>query len=165
MRFCYCAAYCLGKSLMLLCFLLFSLVSYASGDAASVTVKQKGGNKTVLELSANPVITFEEEEMVVTTDFTRIMIPLDDIVEYTVNEVASGIKGVSVAPQFQNGRVVLHDIPQGTSIGVYTMEGKLVMRQVADATASAEISISSLPKGVYIISVSGKSFKIINKDK
>lgn len=164
-RFCNCSVCYLRSILLYLGFLLFSSASYASSDVASIIVKQKGGNKTVLELSTNPVITFDGEEMVMTNDFTRVIIPLDDIVEYTVHEVASGIKDVSVVPKFQNGRVIFHDIPQGSSIGVYTMDGKPVMTQVADAAACAEISIGSLPNGVYIISVLGNSFKIINKKR
>ena len=72
--------------------------STAYADEATVVIKQKSGNETVLELSTNPVITFSGENMVITSNITTIMIPMDDIDNYVVRGEGSGIKAVTETP-------------------------------------------------------------------
>ena len=150
------------KTVLLLALLVQSSLLLAQGSPA-ITIKQRGGNETILELSSNPVITFEGEEMVVTNDFTRIQIPLGDIEEYMVNNIASGVKKVLVEHQFQNGRVFFSRIPKGTPISVYSADGRLVTRKVVGETNNSEVYVGDLPNGIYIISVLDKSVKIINR--
>lgn len=50
--------------------LLLASVQLSLADDTTLTIKQKGGNETLLELSTNPVITFEDESMVVTSSLT-----------------------------------------------------------------------------------------------
>ena len=146
---------------LLLLFLVYTQSSFASD--ATITIRQKGGNETVLELSTKPIITFEGENMVVTNEFTRVVIPMDDIKEYIVSEAATGISVISATPQFENGRIRLTDLPKGLPICIHTIDGKLVSKQYADDSGKASIDLTSLPKSVCVISVQNRKIKIINK--
>lgn len=57
------------RRLTLLLLLLVG-IQLSLADDTTLTIKQKGGNETLLELSTNPVITFEDESMVVTSSLT-----------------------------------------------------------------------------------------------
>lgn len=150
------------RRLTLLLLLLVGIqLSWA--DDATIVIKQKGGNETLLKLSTNPVITFEDESMVVTSSLTQIFIPLGDIVEYTVSGAASGIKTIPAVPEFRNGCVVFSDLPPGTPICVHSIDGRLINRHTIDYTGVGTVRIDNLPEGVNVISVLNKTIKIINK--
>lgn len=148
--------------LLLACILALSLHAQKSADDARIVIKQKSGNETMLDLSMNPTITFEGEEMVVSTPFTRIYIPLDDIEEYVVSETATGIKAVTPSPKMESGKLTFTSLPKGTPVCVYTVGGTLVSQTYPDATGLAEVDIDGLPKGTYIVSVMNKSIKVTN---
>lgn len=143
--------------------LLLASVQLSLADDTTLTIKRKGGNETLLKLSTNPVITFEDESMVVTTSLTQIFIPLGDIVEYTVSGAASGIKTIPAVPEFRNGCVVFSDLPPGTPICVHSIDGRLINRHTIDYTGVGTVRIDNLPEGVNVISVLNKTIKIINK--
>lgn len=148
--------------LLLACFLALSLHAQKSADDARIVIKQKSGNETMLDLSMNPTITFEGEEMVVSTPFTRIYIPLDDIEEYVVSETATGIKAVTPSPKMAAGKLTFTSLPKGTPVCVYSIGGSVVSRTYSDQTGLAEVDIDGLPKGTYIVSVMNKSIKVTN---
>ena len=58
-----------------------------------IIIKQKSGNETLLDLASKPVITFEEENMVIANSFTSITIPIEDIDNYVISKDATMIRG------------------------------------------------------------------------
>ena len=146
-----------------LTFFMFFFVTLSYADDAKIVIKQKSGNETVFELSTNPVITFEGEEMVITNDFTSISFPLEDIDSYTAdNGTTTAIVSTKEKPMFENGRILFNGIAKGTPISVYSLDGRLISKQMTDAD-KAEVPLISLPKGTYIISVENNKIKVINK--
>ena len=142
---------------------MFFFVALSYADDAKIVIKQKSGNETVFELSTNPVITFEGEEMVITNDFTSISFPLEDIDSYTAdNGTTTAIVSTKEKPMFDNGRILFNGIAKGTPISVYSLDGRLISKQMTDAD-KAEVPLISLPKGTYIISVENNKIKVINK--
>ena len=147
--------------LLLFISLLASLSAYA--DDACIVIRQKSGNETVLQMAFNPVITFAGEDMVITSDLTTIYIPLADVDGYTATNGTSSVRPLTGAPLFANGHVVFRGLVRGTVARVYTVDGRLVCQQAADASGCADVSLDSIPKGVYIINTPNNSIKIINK--
>ncbi len=149
------------KLKLLSALLLFVVSSYA--DDAKITIKQKSGNETILQLSTNPVITFEGEDLVITNDFTRIQVPLDDVDTYIVSDGTMGIPPVTAKPQFSKGHVVFSGLTKGSPVFVYSVDGKCVSSQKADNSGIVDISLESLPRGTYVVTASNNSIKVINK--
>lgn len=149
------------KFLISFLLLVASLSSYA--DEAQIVIKQKYGGETILELSTNPVITFTSESMVVTNDFTTITIPFDNVDSYVVSDGATGISMPKAAPQYVNGHVMFSNLPAGSPVDVFTIDGRLVSRLSADSSGNADVSLDALPKGTYIISSVTSKIKVINK--
>lgn len=149
------------KQLLLLVMLLLPIL--ASADEAQIVIKQKSGNETILKLSTNPVITFDGENMVVTSDVIQISIPLGDIDDYVVNEGTTAIEPVTTQPQYSRGHVIFSGVAAGSPVYVHTLDGKVVSKQAADASGKADVSLENLPKGAYIISSQNNSIKVINK--
>jgi len=146
-----------------LIFFMFFFVTLSYADDAKIVIKQKSGNETVFELSTNPIITFLGEDMVITNDFTSISFPLEDIDSYTAdNGTTTAIASTKEKPMFENGRILFNGISKGTPISVYSLDGRLISKQMTDAD-KAEVPLISLPKGTYIISVENNKIKVINK--
>ena len=143
-------------------FLLFLSVSVIM-SAESITIKQKSGNKTILDLSTNPIITFSGENMVVTNDFTSIMFPLDDIDSYVVGNVNTGILEMADTPEYHDGHVMFKGIVEGTTVFVHSIDGKMIHKFTSDGSGILEVNIGIFPKGVYIITTSENQIKVINK--
>lgn len=144
--------------------ILMSLATLSAfADDARIVIKQKSGNETVVQLAFNPVITFSSEDMVVTSDLTTISMLLADIDYYTVTNGTNSVSPLKEMPLFANGHVCFSRLPQGSEARVYTVDGRLVHRQTADASGRVDISLSNLPKGTYVISTPSNNMKIINK--
>ena len=144
-------------------FLLWLLVSSSlTVCAESITIRQKGGNETVMELESHPVITFSGENMTVTNDYTTLMIPIDDIEGYVVNNT-SGIHQITDGPRYVGRHILYNHMKEGASASVYTIDGKIVSQQKANTTGIIDIDLSSLPKGIYIIKSPMGNIKVINK--
>lgn len=147
----------------ILLFFLMLLPMVASADEAQIVIKQKSGNETALKLSTNPVITFEGENMVVASDVIQISIPLGDIDDYVVHDGTTAIEPVTTQPQFTRGHVIFSGVVAGSPVYIHTLDGKVVAKQVADASSKVDVSLENLPKGAYIISSQKNSIKVINK--
>lgn len=136
----------------------------AFADDANLVIKHKGGTETVLLLSTNPVITFKDEDMVVTSDVSSFMIPIDMIESYGAANDVTAIRNITQEqPEYKNGSVVFCGLSHGSEVGIYKADGTLVLLQSADGAGHATVSIASLPKGVYIVRTPNNSMKIINK--
>lgn len=147
------------KNVFLLLFLSFATVMHSE----SITIKQKGGNETVLDLSSNPVITFSGENMVVINDFTTISFPLDDIDCYVVGEASTGIKDILEAPRLNEGHIFLKGMSKGMTANIYTLNGKKVGQKSIDESGIIDIFIGHFSKGAYLISTPYHKIKFINK--
>lgn len=143
--------------------LLLSATSAAFADDAQVVIKQKSGNTTILTLSTNPVITFEDENMVITTSFTCVSIPLSNVDSYTAVDETTGITNVTTNPQFKAGEIAFSDLPAKTRIAIYSLGGRLVGSQMADDAGNATVSLENLSKGIYIIKTPNANIKVTNK--
>lgn len=150
--------------LRLLLFLSLIAVLPAFADDANLVIKHKGGAETVLLLSTNPVITFKDEDMVVTSDVSSFMIPIEMIESYGASNDVTAIRNITQEhPEYKNGSVVFSGLSRGSEVSIYKADGTLVLLQSADGAGHATVSIASLPKGVYIVSTPNNSMKIINK--
>ena len=138
-----------------------SLSSYA--DEARIVIKQKYGSETILELSTNPVITFTSESMVVTNDFTSITIPFDNVDSYVTTNGTTDIGRPQAAPRYVNGHVMFSNLPVGSAVDVFIIDGRLLSRLSADSSGNAAVSLDALPKSAYIISTFTSKIKVIKK--
>ena len=138
------------------------IAAFARADDAKLVIKQKSGNETVLALSTNPVITFVGENMKIENEFINISIPIDDIVDYIVDN-PDRIDELDAKPIITKGHVVFTGIPKGTTAYVYTADGKIMCTQKSNDDGIVDFNISSLPKGSYIVKVSNNTIKITTK--
>ena len=150
------------RKIFLITFLVISALS-AFADDARLVIKHMNGAQTVMELSTNPVITFAEDFMTITNDLTSITMPIEEVETFMLDDGTSGVREVTDAPHFLNGRVMLRGLHPGETVRVHALDGRTVRESAADGDGQASILLNQLPKGAYVIGASTARIKVVNK--
>lgn len=140
-------------------------------DVQYLVVTDTAGTEYKFELAKEPVITFPQANMVVTTDNDTLSTPLSDVASYKfrTEKVSSGIKTLPSAnaqnseASFTFANATINGLKAGSRVAVYTANGVMVSTATADQNGSVSLELNQLPKGVYILHTPNKSFKIVNK--
>jgi hypothetical protein len=149
--------------------MLLSILCCLSLQAEPLLVVHiKGANKRTISitLEEKPIITFEGENLIVTTKNNRGSFPLEFVDYYEIAESTTSIEQPQSHPQktvIANGHVVISQLADGSKVRVYTIDGKQVGNYTAGNTGQVDIDLKALPKGIFVISSPGISFKITNR--
>lgn len=150
------------KKLLLMAIALIACLNIHADDF-DLYIVSTSNTTTNYPVSTVRKLTFDKANVVVTrTDGTTITVAMDDIARMyldTATEVdaieRTAADNAAIAWDGQQLTV------NGTAdrIHVYQAGGTLVMQQ--SATNNATLSLAHMPQGVYIVTVDGKSFKIV----
>lgn len=148
--------------------LLFALVGLAAqgvwaDDYKYLTVYDKNGNATDIELSKLQKITFTATDMVAKTDAGEQSFALANLLKMAFAQNPTPVEGVKAATdgklQFANGSLVVGSDAKGETLAVYAQDGALVMQQKVGENGAA-VSLNALPKGVYVVRVGNTAIKV-----
>lgn len=128
----------------------------------NVIIKQKNGNESIISLDSNPIITFNDEEMIIESTSSSFVFKLADVLEYGIDETTE-IKGLNTKPQISNGKITLTGYPINTAVIIAALDGKILLKDKIGTNGEFYIELNNLPKGVFIIKVAEVSMKVINK--
>ena len=147
-------------------FLLVTLMlSMASMSFAQMKetlhLQMTDGTETTFLLSVHPVVTFNNNQMVITSDLQSIEIPYDKVMSFKYS--TDNLSSISTPSMYleSDGEYVV--FPEDTSIddvSVYSIDGRNLSVQLKGDGHRTVLSLSPLSKGVYIVKVKNKSFKI-----
>lgn len=145
---------------------LLALMFAVQASAREVTVFLNGmseGQKFSVELLDK--IYFSNGNMVLNRGGVETQVPLSMIKKICfggtvtgISQTASAASGVKAAIVGDELRLVGYDSSQPLPAALYGMNGSLFM-SVKALTADA-VNVSSLPKGIYILKLGDKSFKL-----
>ncbi len=132
----------------------------------SFVLYHKNGSVTGFSFSEKPVISYSGNELVVTTGSVTVQYPLDLLHKIAVEgqiESVTAIDEITVPDtEFsfsEEGTDVRGEKP-GTPFYVFDMKGMKCAEGTIDAEGKANIRLSSLPSGIYIVKTLSTSFKI-----
>lgn len=132
-------------------------ISGAQATAGNVAlqVMLSNGKAEVFKLEEKPAISFSPDEMLISTSSLSSSYPRTDVQTMMFLDNAAtarpSLSYDSVSYSYENGVFTC----AGHEIAVFNVNGERV------ETSRDSISISSLPSGVYIINVNGRSIKIM----
>ena len=129
--------------------LLTLVVASLSFARTSLIVHQKTGGTTEFAFSENPVVTYRDGYLVISTAETSVLYPLTDMAKFTFSEVTNPVTRITVPTAVA---------PQPTLI--YNISGILLRTLQPNVDGSTPASIDGLPKGTYIIKNGKTSYKI-----
>ena len=122
------------------------------------------GTTTSVDLKTMPEVTFSDQYVFVTSPTLNMQFHKDNVLSFTYSNVASGIneaKETSFTRQGDN--LIFHGSRIVPEVAIYSLNGIRIPLKAIKAGSDISISISSLPTGIYILSINGKTSKFIKK--
>lgn len=134
---------------ILLSFIILAL-GLVSAQAKSLLITLSDGTEVYYQLGGekNPVMTFEDGNVVVNTD------------KYTFKQIK---KFVISAQDDPSGLKETFFVKGSQTIEIYSLDGKKLEVVNNKADGFTAVSTSDLPKGVYVVKVGNQSMKVIKK--
>ena len=148
--------------LLLIAGVLVSVTSKASNKVLQIW--QADGQIVTISLNEEPVTTYSEGNLIITTISTTITYPLEQVDRYTyVTEnmsegdgVPDGIKGIL---SNDGETLTFKGLKSISGICIYSASGQLIRTVKANGDKVA-VSLSQLPTGVYLVKANGVTYKI-----
>lgn len=156
------------KKIKIYLLLLVMLVATgAKAENVKYLVLNSGGEETVIALADEPVMTINESTLKVTVaGVEEFSADLSEGLTYSFSETApTAIQAVlnEESSRLLQGHVYIANAHEGETVRVFTIDGKLVASQRISSEGTADIDLTALGKGLYIVKSSKTSIKIMNK--
>lgn len=136
-------------------------------DRKFLVVETKDHVKTTYMLARKPQVIFENNTLRILSWDADVTYNLSDVLRFTYE--TKSVTGVSelrdeqAAVNYEDGQLVISGIKAGASVGVYSIDGKLVQKLTAHRSGTYRLSLVPLPQGVYIVKADNVSYKIMKR--
>ena len=135
-----------------------------------LVVQTRGGGETTFLLVDKPEATFEGTKLRVHSEKADVSFDISDVLRFLytkrsvvgIDDVEADYDPTAVDYQ-QDGMLVISQLKAGAFVGIYAMDGKLVKQLNANHTGTYRLSLSSLPRGVYIVKADNITYKIMKR--
>ncbi len=131
-----------------------------------LVLTESSGAVSKFALAQAPVITYSGSNMVVSCGDQTLTVGLEGLtltygeMDVTSVEETEGSAAAHSRLQFSLGEACFEGLQPGALVSVCALDGKLLTTVKADRDGRASISLTSLPRGVYVLHTPGKSFKV-----
>ena len=147
--------------------LVMLMATSAKADSVKYLVLNSGGEETVIALADEPVMTIEESILKVTVaGEEKLSADLSQGLSYKfLAEDPTAIQEVlnKETSRLELGHVYIAHAKAGETVRVFTVDGKLVASQRINGEGTADIDLTTLGKGLYIVKSVKTSIKVMNK--
>ena len=125
-----------------------------------------GTTRTVF-LYTRPKVTFEGDQVVITSSVATMSYPASDVLRFTygTEPLPTEASSPTVGDTFhQNGEQILFDAKvKASDVQLFTEDGKRLKAKATIVNGRPTLSLTSLPAGVYLLKVNGRTSKILKK--
>lgn len=155
----------MNKSLYSMALCLFICLATGTSKAQTLVLHHANGTTTDVELLTQPQVKFQNDKVLITSIVLNMEFPKEDILTFTFKGKAAGIKNVQgkASVTQENGRLIFHGIKSSDKIAVYNTKGIRIPVSLQRSGDFISMSISSIPTGVYLLNVNGKTSKFTKK--
>lgn len=115
----------------------------------------------VFALSSLPNVNMTSSSLSITTSQTEATYPMSSVANFSF-AVDAGLADILAEGSYYEGDELI--VPDGAAlVYVFSGSGVLISVPVRRTDNSVRINLGSLPAGVYVINVNGKSVKIVRR--
>lgn len=149
----------------LLSFLLLCLSFSAMANAQTLVLHHANGKTTDVQLYTMPRVTFQDDKVLITSSVLDMEYPKEDIIRFTYKGSAVGINKATGKANFteENNELVFHNVKSTEKIFIYRTNGIRVPVRIIRQGDSATLPLNALSKGVYLLSVNGRTSKFTKR--
>lgn len=148
------------KKTLLTCFVATATLAMQAQSLKYLTFKTRSGTEKSMSVKGLKMV-FTGGNLVATNKETSLTLPLTDMSDMTFTAVPTAIEAVGAGTDLVkvNGNSLCVTARKGTAVHIYTADGRLI----TGFTANGNPEEMSLQSGVYLVSINGKTFKIVVK--
>ena len=157
------------KLYLLSCLLALTLhiPVFADGEKTQLVVWFKDGTKVAFAMKEKPKITFIDSELVITTKEDKHY-SLENMAKFTYESLPDGIKNLltddPVPSFFINDETLLFpSLKAGSTVSLTSLNGTSIFKKTVRSDGEYAFPIANLQDGVYLVTVNGKTYKIVKK--
>lgn len=150
------------KSLLTGAFLLIAVTMSAS-VGGTLTVTTLDGNKQAIDLTAKPVITMNESELVIKLTDSELRFNTQQVVDFRYSDI-TGADVATIAPQAmqQRGDQLRFTADNASlKVRIANITGIVLDSFEVPAGSNESVSIGNFASGIYLVTVNGVTYKII----
>lgn len=162
------------KKISLILFLMVSILAIAEVQKPkALIVRLSEGTENAYILSEEPIVTIQEDKMIVTgiievvyfrSEISKFYFddidPDDPRIMKSPTGVDSAEKG-NVEFRYVDGEnILIRGLNENTIVTVTSIDGVFISSQRSDSTGNVSISLKNRKSGVYVISFEGRSIKV-----
>ena len=118
-------------------------------------------------LAEKPEVRFEGTNLRVVSAKADVTYQLTDILRFTYEKRSvTGVSELQTTPatvDYEDGELVISGIKAGAAVGVYSLDGKLVRQLTAQHAGTYRLSLSALPRGVYVVKADNVTYKVMKR--
>ena len=148
------------KQLLLLLVLIGCRLT-VSAQTQVLVLHHADNTTTDVELYTKPKITFEGDKMIINSSVIHMELKVGDVVRFSYRDTNTAVRQPDADYTQQNGMMVFNGITDVSKIALYKSDGSRVPVHFCSYDGHLAFSLSSLPTGVYILSINGKAAKIV----
>jgi len=142
--------------------ILLLACSLMAGAQNAISIHQKDGKVANFAFSEKPVVTYADNQLVITTTKTSVQYPLYLLqkIDFELTD-ATAIEQVKPDAKFRftDGTLYITGGDPGSQVVIYDMRGMTEGQYRIDDAGNAVISLQSLSKGLYIVKTNHFTFK------
>lgn len=137
----------------------------ANASTSWFTVNTTDGNELEFLFDMQPEITFQENDMIVTTvDDEVLTIPMSDVVNITFATTGvETVKDVNPGVELTKEALTVRNLKANARVSIFDLNGRMVASAKTDNNGFVTISLGNLGAGVYVASMPGYNFKFIHR--
>ena len=136
--------------------------SLMAGAQNAISIHQKDGKVANFAFSEKPIVTYADNQLVITTTKTSVQYPL-----YMLQKIGFQLTDATAIEQvkpdakfrFTDGTLYISGGTPGSQVYIYNMSGMTEGQYRIDDAGNAVISLQSLSKGLYIVKTNHFTFK------
>ena len=152
------------KSLLL--FLLLTCVLKVSAESNNALVLHMAtGKQVTYMLDELPVVTFNGEELVITTHLNVVSYQVGDVVKFTYSYVdpalVGGVKMSDAMFKFEGDVLHANNLEPFSTVSIYSVDGTLIISAKTGTKGDINISLPQVSGCVYVVKTSVANFKLM----
>ena len=143
--------------------LLAPVVLQAADGVSYLYITMTDNSETVFALADNPVVTVSGTTFLATCGSQSVSADLTSVKNYHFSNTTdiSSIQSSKETVLLQAGQAVISGVKAGTEVRIISVDGKVVMSRKAAANGSLTIDLSTLGRGVYVLSTPTTKLKMM----
>lgn len=137
----------------------------AKADSQALNLQMKDGTVHSFLLSEMPVITMENNQLIVTSSNTTAVYDLYSVSMYAYGEPSSGINQTTIESKFTRlgDNIIFNGIDNAEKVRIYSVNGTIINANKEASGNNVIVSLSEIPAGIYIVKANNITVKITKR--